>query len=73
MLRHVDRVTGLRMLRRMMPRRWKRYFALTVLVAMVLRPDLVPQTASWLWEQRTQQMISVVTDTATHLSDRDSP
>lgn len=65
MLRLVHRVSGWRVVRRMLPRRWKRYLAIAALVAMVLRPDLAPQAASWLWEGRVQRGVTVLTDTFT--------
>ncbi|MGW8590081.1 hypothetical protein ACWIFB_02570 [Dietzia sp. NPDC055340] len=63
MLRRVDRVDGLRMFRRLIPRRWKRVVGIAVLIGMVARPDLAAQAASWVWEERAQRMGSIMTDT----------
>lgn len=63
MLRRVDRVYGLRLFRRMIPRRWKRLAGIAVLVGMVVRPDLAMQAASWVWEDRAQRVVSIMTNT----------
>ena len=63
MLRRVDRVDGLRMFRRLIPRRWKRVVGIAVLIGMVARPDLAAQAASWVWEERAQRMGSIMSDT----------
>ena len=63
MLRRVDRVDGLRMFRRLIPRRWKRVVGIAVLFGMVARPDLAAQAASWVWEERAQRMGSIMSDT----------
>ena len=62
MLRPMDRV-GARMFRRMIPRRWKRLVAIVVLVGMVVRPDVAMQVASWVWTERAQQALTIMTDT----------
>ena len=63
MLRRVDRVDGLRIFRRLIPRRWNRVVGIAVLIGMVARPDLAAQAASWVWEERAQRMGSIMTDT----------
>ncbi|HIW66854.1 MAG TPA: hypothetical protein H9878_01750 [Candidatus Dietzia merdigallinarum] len=63
MLRRVDRVDGLRIFRRLIPRRWKRVVGIAVLIGMVARPDLAAQAASWVWEERAQRMGSIMSDT----------
>lgn len=63
MLRPMDRVTGFRLVRRMMPRRWKRYVGIVTVTVMVVRPDLAVQAASWFWDERARQAATVVTDT----------
>ena len=63
MLRRVDRVDGLRLFRRLIPRRWKRVVGIAVLIGMVARPDLAAQAASWVWEERAQRMGSIMSDT----------
>ncbi|WP_295651684.1 hypothetical protein [uncultured Dietzia sp.] len=63
MLRRVDRIDGLRVFRRLIPRRWKRFVGIVVLVGMVARPDLAAQAASWVWEERAQRIGSIMTDT----------
>ena len=63
MLRRVDRVDGLRIFRRLIPRRWKRVVGIAVLIGMVARPDLAAQAASWVWEERAQRMGSILSDT----------
>ena len=62
MLRRMDRV-GVRMVRRMIPRRWKRIAGIAVLVGMLVRPDLAMQAASWVWTERAQRAVSTMTDT----------
>ncbi|MGX1769128.1 hypothetical protein ACWIE7_12580 [Dietzia sp. NPDC055343] len=59
----MDRVDGLRMFRRLIPRRWKRVVGIAVLIGMVARPDLAAQAASWVWEERAQRMVSIMSDT----------
>ena len=63
MLRRVDRVDGLRIFRRLIPRRWKRVVGIAVHIGMVARPDLAAQAASWVWEERAQRMGSIMSDT----------
>ena len=63
MLRRVDRVDGLRIFRRLIPRRWTRVVGIAVLIGMVARPDLAAQAASWVWEERAQRMGSIMSDT----------
>lgn len=63
MLRAVERVTGFRLVRRMLPRRWKRYVGIVALTVMVVRPDLAAQAAGWFWEERAKRAATVVSDT----------
>lgn len=62
MLRRMDRV-GMRMVRRMIPRRWKRLVGIVVLVGLVARPDVAMQVASWVWTERAQRAVTIMTDT----------
>lgn len=65
MLRRVDRIDGWRLFRRMIPRRWKRLAGIAVLVGMVVRPDLAAQAVSWVWEDRAQRLVSIMSESFT--------